>query len=850
VDSIDSRITMLETKADEYAKVFVTTEEFEALLNRLPMDFSPIIDAMSIQIDTDTGLGTMSFGQAHNGAPAYANKFELAAQPRSSCSIQIWGEWDSSLDKARFEKVLTGLVSSFWKGQIRDALTGLPLLQAAGAEEIMDNSLSRFLHRNHIMSVFFLDIDNFKAVNDQRGHTHGDRVIKEFGALLNSSMGSAGITARRSTGADEFVCILPCASVTEALLRAWRITQDMRKHDFNLGGITIGVSIGIAVHDSQQNVPSIRTLEENAERAINPSPGIKDRGKARLSGEPVTGDFREINDRWLNAQFCVFKSNLTEAEPFSNPWLNLVSRHVFASLHAWQPEQVRNAVAEVVDWIQPQWHLSGLRVSNMSLCSVDFSPNFSPIDVATSVAHGVFRTALLNSFDLAGKAMEIRFGRDGGQCQLILMPDDLILFETGGAVEGTPTAFNLGEFFSAASPGSLGQLDSRVSMLVKIGHHPLDLPDSIFAEIMVVDDRPAQGGGLPDFWEATIARLIARVEANPNIASLFVFGNHAYGSQTIKKLETLNTWLADSEEIIYKTGMSLRSIGLAVDRLQGKISFPSETTQMASELADVLRKSRELQPGQKSRIRSEGQRFLNFELNTERIALNREDGCRLGTIREAYPVVLEIARRATSGGVIRDQAGLELRELVDFKVHLTNPNQNLIPAFYSKDEGSLNRYFEAQFLSDAGLFGERLQKSGQLDAVIEHISTAINDEFRKFATRRAILIIPHETKPGSDLAPLGLVSIRIFPRFIESRILLHFSYTWRTVEALVGFPYSLYGSVRYSSFLTDKIRSKLKPDIGRRLEMGEVSYIAHSLHIFMDDYAQNIARKIIDDASL
>jgi hypothetical protein len=134
--------------------------------------------------------------------------------------------------------------------------------------------------------------------------------------------------------------------------------------------------------------------------------------------------------------------------------------------------------------------------------------------------------------------------------------------------------------------------------------------------------------------------------------------------------------------------------------------------------------------------------------------------------------------------------------------------------------------------------------------VLEHVAAAIRNPDDSFSTRRAILVIPHEVTTGQELAPLGLVSVRIVPRFVALRPVIHFSYTWRTVEALVGFPYSLFGSVRFAQHLTDRIKAVLPPDLQRSLEMGTVSYIAHSLHFFLDDYAQNIARRTVDDATI
>jgi hypothetical protein len=125
----------------------------------------------------------------------------------------------------------------------------------------------------------------------------------------------------------------------------------------------------------------------------------------------------------------------------------------------------------------------------------------------------------------------------------------------------------------------------------------------------------------------------------------------------------------------------------------------------------------------------------------------------------------------------------------------------------------------------------------------------IHSPSKRYATRRAILVIPHVTHPDTDLSPLGLVSVRIGPKFHGDVTKVNFSFTWRTVEALVGFPYSIYGSVQFANFISEKIKISLPNDIARKTSMGTVTYIAHSLHLFDDIYTQNIARRIVDDSS-
>jgi hypothetical protein len=55
--------------------------------------------------------------------------------------------------------------------------------------------------------------------------------------------------------------------------------------------------------------------------------------------------------------------------------------------------------------------------------------------------------------------------------------------------------------------------------------------------------------------------------------------------------------------------------------------------------------------------------------------------------------------------------------------------------------------------------------------------------------------------------------------------------------------------VKYSEQLTNLLKERLSPEVARQIEFGTVSYIAHSLHFFLDDYGQNIARQIVDEAS-
>lgn len=64
----------------------------------------------------------------------------------------------------------------------------------------------------------------------------------------------------------------------------------------------------------------------------------------------------------------------------------------------------------------------------------------------------------------------------------------------------------------------------------------------------------------------------------------------------------------------------------------------------------------------------------------------------------------------------------------------------------------------------------------------------------------------------------------------------------------MGFPYSLYGSVCFACDFVKDVEHRIQGS-QIRTELGRVSYVAHSLHMFMDEFALNIARQIVNDAS-
>ena len=139
----------------------------------------------------------------------------------------------------------------------RDALTGLfnrrGLKAAAGASPMANTSL------------LMLDLDHFKAVNDDFGHDQGDRVIGLLARCAQANLPANAVLAR--LGGEEFCALLPQSDLAAAQASA----ETLRKA-FNLETAALGhsrqhtVSIGVAAAGEAQS--SLRELMERADRAL------------------------------------------------------------------------------------------------------------------------------------------------------------------------------------------------------------------------------------------------------------------------------------------------------------------------------------------------------------------------------------------------------------------------------------------------------------------------------------------------------------------------------------------------------------------------------------------------------
>ncbi len=176
--------------------------------------------------------------------------------------IGLLGVYDDITDQKRAEAQIHQLAYF-------DSLTGLPnrrLLQDRLQQAMTASARSR-----HFGAVLFLDLDDFKILNDTKGHAIGDKLLIEVGVRLNSCVRDGDTVAR--LGGDEFVVILenlsgvPTEAATQAELVAEKIRSALSER-YQLEELEVRTTPSVGIVLFQDHYDSLDALLKHADTAM------------------------------------------------------------------------------------------------------------------------------------------------------------------------------------------------------------------------------------------------------------------------------------------------------------------------------------------------------------------------------------------------------------------------------------------------------------------------------------------------------------------------------------------------------------------------------------------------------
>ncbi|TVO71949.1 MAG: diguanylate cyclase [Sedimenticola selenatireducens] len=126
---------------------------------------------------------------------------------------------------------------------VRDSLTGL--FNHAVIMERLNNSFALAQRQNSHLSVAMIDLDHFKRINDNYGHSTGDRVLIGFSRLLRERLRESDVVGRY--GGEEFLVVLPDTTLEHAELVIEAVRTAFAKTSFTANGALFSVTLSAGI---------------------------------------------------------------------------------------------------------------------------------------------------------------------------------------------------------------------------------------------------------------------------------------------------------------------------------------------------------------------------------------------------------------------------------------------------------------------------------------------------------------------------------------------------------------------------------------------------------------------------
>lgn len=178
----------------------------------------------------------------------------------AALGMQLMTFEDMTYELRRTNRRLENAQSDLRELVISDSLTGCR--NRRFFDEIIGRELQRHIRYRTPMSLLFIDIDRFKAINDTLGHETGDRILRDVAGFLLRHIREADYVFR--WGGDEFLALMTCTE-EEALKRGTQLQADFSRSP-QLADLPAGVGLSVGVvgvpADTGDVLPLIQTADE------------------------------------------------------------------------------------------------------------------------------------------------------------------------------------------------------------------------------------------------------------------------------------------------------------------------------------------------------------------------------------------------------------------------------------------------------------------------------------------------------------------------------------------------------------------------------------------------------------
>jgi diguanylate cyclase len=217
-----------------------------------------------MQIPSPHDSGSLALGRGDGASEPPHRTMNIRQTDRLLASAQTLLSNRDPLASSSLQETLT-VISDLIHAATHDVLTGLPtrsLLLNRLEHELAAEEASE----THV-AVFFLDLDNFKLVNDSLGHDSGDELLCEVARRISACVdGVAGCIVSR-IGGDEFVVLYPHATVDAEDRLAANVLTAVTK-PINIGNREVVTSVSIGLASCAIGTLSAEQLLQNSDTAL------------------------------------------------------------------------------------------------------------------------------------------------------------------------------------------------------------------------------------------------------------------------------------------------------------------------------------------------------------------------------------------------------------------------------------------------------------------------------------------------------------------------------------------------------------------------------------------------------